>query len=218
MCRLSPRDTRARAPLELHLSFFFFWIFFPPLSRLLFHPRVPSGKIRNPTELTFRFSSLCVHPQVSLPQLDAEPPISDADDVRFDVRREKQVLADEGLSTTDGGARGGGGGGDGLSSPGAHANGGGLGLGDASSDREGAGSRAGVEDPTSLEATVQRLVNAPEDPVVDKYVRMGYKRDAVIFGERRGFGNFLSFFLFFSPIPYISFFFPRKQKPRSRAS
>ena len=78
------------------------------------------------------------------------------------------------------------GGGHGLSSP--HSNGGGAGLGlggDATSDGAGAaGGRAVGEDPTSLEATVRRLVDAPEDAVVDKYVRMGYKRDAVIFGER----------------------------------
>jgi len=34
--------------------------------------------------------------QVSLPPLDADPPASDAEDARFDVRREKQVLLPRG--------------------------------------------------------------------------------------------------------------------------
>lgn len=140
--------------------------------------------------------------QVSLPPLDAEPPISDADDARFDVRREKEVLIDEGLSTSNGGGGGDGDGGDGgMASPGA----GGMG-GDASSNGAAAGlgaavSNGGGRDPTSLEATVRRLVDAPEDPVVDKYVRMGYKRDAVIFGE-----CFFFFFSLGSPSPHHLFF------------
>lgn len=41
---------------------------------------------------------------------------------------------------------------------------------------------SGGGDPTSLDSTVRRLLEAPEDPNVNKYLRMGYKRDAVIYG------------------------------------
>jgi hypothetical protein len=44
----------------------------------------------------------------------------------------------------------------------------------------------GVADPTSMDATVRRLMHASEDPVVDKYLHMGYKRDAVVLGETPG--------------------------------
>lgn len=142
---------------------------------------------------------------MSLPPLDAEPPISDADDARFDVRREKEVLIDEGWSTSNGGGDGAGGDG-GLACPGA----GGM-RGDASGDGAAAGlgaavSNGGGRDPASLEATVRRLVDAPEEPVVDKYVRMGYKRDAVIFGEC----FFLFFFSFEFPLVLIAFSFSSK--------
>ena len=68
------------------------------------------------------------------------------------------------------------------------------------------GEGGGGGDPTSLEATVRRLVDAPEDPAVDKYVRMGYKRDAVVFGERRG-GEGVCIFLFFFKFFFQVFFF-----------
>lgn len=125
--------------------------------------------------------------QVALPPLDAEPPLAGADDARFDVRREQRVLADEGLASTSGG------GGDGVSSPGGGGAGGGGGGAGMGGGAAGAGAAtdgnagAGGGDPTSLDATVRRLVDAPEDPAVDKYVRMGYKRDAVIFGKTKRF-------------------------------
>ena len=110
-------------------------------------------------------------PQVSLPPLDAEPPTSDADDARFDVRREKQMIADEALSVV-------------IRRGGALDEGGGLGE-SAANDGDGGGGGSG-NDPTSLDATVRRMVNAPEDPAVNKYVQMGFPRDAVIMGKGGG--------------------------------
>jgi hypothetical protein len=127
-----------------------------------------------------------VTPQVSLPPLDAEPPVSDADNARFDVRRETQVLLAEGLSQPGeqiGRAGGGGGGSVGLGADGeweweepgqsgAPANG-----------VSGSGGAAAADtDPASLESTVRRIAEAPEDPAVEKYMRMGNARDAVILG------------------------------------
>ena len=147
--------------------------------------RVPSeGGSFVPTRLTHH-SDATLHPepytQVSLPALDAEPPINDAEDARFDVRREAQVLAAEGMKREGSAAS--------LEENHdmSHTTGRAGESGDASSRRGRSGGDASSVggaplDPLSLDATVRRMVEASEDPVVDKYVRMGYKRDAVIYG------------------------------------
>ena len=92
--------------------------------------------------------------QVSLPRMDAEPPSSDAAD--FETTRERNVLLEEGLDE----------------SPVAHNNGGDDGRREPSEGR----------DPTGLEATVRRIVGAPDDPTVAEYVAGGHPRDAVTLG------------------------------------
>jgi hypothetical protein len=96
---------------------------------------------------------------VSLPPLGDEPAATDADDARVDVRRERQLLEEEALR--DAGA-----------SPSRPDDEGGAGPPTSSGDPDG--------DPTSLENTVRRISNAPEDPAVEKFLRMGYARDAVV--------------------------------------
>ena len=93
---------------------------------------------------------------MSLPPLDDEPAATDADDARFDVRRERQVLEEEALR--DAGA-----------SP-------------SRPDADGAPTSSGDPDgdPTSLDNTLRRITSAPEDPAVEKFLRMGYARDAVV--------------------------------------
>ena len=101
-------------------------------------------------------SSPLLSTQVSLPPLGDEPTATDADDARFDVRRERQVLEEEALR--DAGA-----------SPSRH-------------DADGAPTSSGDPDgdPTSLDNTIRRITSAPEDPAVEKFLRMGYARDAVV--------------------------------------
>ena len=79
-----------------------------------------------------------------------------ADAADFDTTRERNVLLEEGLDE----------------SPVAHKNGGDDGRREPSEGR----------DPTGPEATVRRIVGAPDDPTVAEYVAGGHPRDAVTLG------------------------------------
>ena len=91
---------------------------------------------------------------MSLPPLEtsAAAAADAADDARFDTTRERQVLAEETSPST---------------SP---------------SPSPSTSARGAPADPTSLDATVRRVLDGPEDPAIEKFLRMGYPRDAVALG------------------------------------